>query len=479
MKHLSVRLASLLLVLLVSAAPLQANQRSDFSEAQLDAMLAPIALYPDTILSHILIASTYPLEIVQADRWARANPGLEGEAAVSAVEQEDWEPSVKALVAFPHILQRLSDDLAWTQQLGDAFLDNEAAVMDAIQRLRRHAYDAGSLDRMEHVRVQRDREVIVIEPAVERVVYVPVYDTRVVYGRWWWNDYPPVYWHYPSHYTFVHGFYWGPRIHVGSSFYFSSFHWQRRQVVCVDYRRYHHRPHFHTGRSIVHYQGATHWRHNPTHRRGVAYHNERVSRHYQSNRTNYSSVHQNRNNQARWQREQGQVYRDQSPRHEADRVRQQLGSGRSNQEERYWRNRDNQGTDRRGSVDRQEGARQSTELRQQLENYTGDKRPERAGPTSTTRPSPKDPRQLLRGGDDTKNREPRSDRTEATPQTRYFANGSETRTRNRETSQAEARYHKEHRAPSVQRSTDGGHRSQISGPRSTSERRGQLSNSRQ
>lgn len=387
MKHITARLA-LLLLLFVGISPLQANQRSDFSEAQLDAMLAPIALYPDTVLSHILIAATYPLEIVQADRWARANPGLEGESAVNAVEGQDWDPSVKALVAFPHILQRLSDDLTWTQQLGNAFLDDEAAVMDSIQRLRRHAYDAGSLDRMEHVRVQREKEVIVIEPAVERVVYVPAYDTRVVYGRWWWDDYQPVYWHYPSHYTFVHGFYWGPRIYIGSSFYFSSFHWHNRQVVYVDYHRHRHRPHFHTGRSIVHFEGATHWRHNPAHRRGVAYHNERVSHRFHSNR-HYSNAHQpNRPPQAHPHREQGQIHRDRSPRHESDRVREQLGTGRSNQEERYWRNRENRNEDRntdtRPSNPERASPRQNTEPRRHFE---GGDRPERSAPAGTNRPS--------------------------------------------------------------------------------------------
>lgn len=285
-----------------NTATQESTVRTSFTAAELDQMLSPIALYPDTVLSHILIASTYPIEVVQADRWARANPSLEGEAAVTAVENEDWDPSVKALAAFPQILQRMSEDLAWTQRLGDAFLDDEAAVMDRIQTLRRKAYDAGTLDKVEHLRVQREKEVIVIEPAVERVVYVPVYDTRVVYGPWWWVDYPPIYWHYPAHYTFVSGFYWGPRIYVGPSFYFSSFHWHRRHVVYVDYRRYHHRPHFHTGRSIVSYSGARHWRHNPTHRRGVAYHNERLQRSYASNRQNYSRIHQQRQADAQWRR---------------------------------------------------------------------------------------------------------------------------------------------------------------------------------
>jgi hypothetical protein len=287
-------LAVVAVLSLASGTSLAKAEPQDFTPAELDQMLAPIALYPDTILSHVLIAATYPLEIVQADRWVRDNPGLEAEGAVAAADAQDWDPSVKALVAFPQILERMSDDLAWTQKLGDAFLDDEAEVMDAIQRLRNHAYASGNLDRVEHLRVQREKEIIIIEPAQERIVYVPVYDTRVVYGRWWWDDYPPIYWHYPAHYTFVHGFYWGPRIHIGSSFYFSSFHWHRRQVVYVDHHRHHHRPHFHSGRAIVRYEGARHWRHNPVHRRGVAYRNERAQQHFGSNRQDYRSARQER-----------------------------------------------------------------------------------------------------------------------------------------------------------------------------------------
>jgi hypothetical protein len=205
---------SLLLPLLVGCTTTQAVDKTSystiaaqasFSEAQLDSLLAPIALYPDTVLSHVLIASTYPLEVVEADRWARNNSRLKGDDAVNAVDNQDWDPSVKALVAFPDILQRMSDDLDWTQQLGDAFLADEERVMDSIQKLRNRAYASGNLDKVEHVRVVREDKVIVIEPSVERVVYVPAYDTRVVYGNWWWADYPPVYWHYPSSYVFVSG----------------------------------------------------------------------------------------------------------------------------------------------------------------------------------------------------------------------------------------------------------------------------------
>lgn len=253
------------------------------SEAQLDQLLAPIALYPDTVLSQILIASTYPLEIVQAQRFLNANPTLEGAAAVAATDDQDWDPSVKSLTAFRHLIDRMSNDLAWTQQLGDAFLDDEAAIMDSIQRLRSHAYNEGSLDKLEHVRVEREQQVIIIEPAEERIVYVPVYDTRVVYGSWWWPDYPPYHWQAPAHVSFSSGFYWGPSIYVGSSFFYSSFYWPRHHIVYVD--RHHRRPHhFGNSHSIIHHQHAHRWQHNPSHRRGVEYRGNHARQQFQGNR---------------------------------------------------------------------------------------------------------------------------------------------------------------------------------------------------
>jgi len=276
----------------VSTLSPNAATQSEFSQAQLDAMLAPIALYPDTVLSHVLIASTYPLEIVEADRWARNHPNLKGDDAVAAVDNQDWDPSVKALVAFPDILQRMSEDLDWTQRLGDAFLADEERVMDSIQTLRNRAYDSGNLDKVDHVRVVREEKVIVIEPSVERVVYVPAYDTRVVYGNWWWPDYPPVYWHYPSSYVFVSGFYWGPRVYIGPRFYFSACHWHDRRVVVVDH--YHSHPRFYDSRSIVRYEGARHWNHDPVHRRGVAYYDDRIRTRYNSPRESYRDSHEYR-----------------------------------------------------------------------------------------------------------------------------------------------------------------------------------------
>jgi len=279
-------LLAILPLLAVSPSTFAEEENSvDFSQAELDQMLAPIALYPDALLSQVLIASTYPLEIIQADRWVRSNKDLKTDDALKFAENKDWDPSVKALVAFPDVLQRMSENVDWTQRLGDAFLNDEDEVMDAVQRLRKRSYASGNLEKAKHISVERDNDNIVIEPAQERVVYVPVYDTRVVYGNWWWPEYPPVYWHYPSSYTYVSGFYWGPSIYIGPTYFYSSFHWHDRRVVVIDrHTHYSGNPHFYTGRSIVRHQGSRAWRHDPAHRHGVAYYNNNLRDTYGSRR---------------------------------------------------------------------------------------------------------------------------------------------------------------------------------------------------
>jgi hypothetical protein len=293
---LTFALLAVMPLLAMSPPTLAENDDSvDFSQAELDQMLAPIALYPDALLSQVLIASTYPLEIIQADRWVRSNKDLKTEDALKFAENKDWDPSVKALVAFPDVLQRLSENVDWTQRLGDAFLNDEDEVMDTVQRLRKRAYASGNLEKAQHISVEQENDSIVIEPAQERVVYVPVYDTRVVYGNWWWPDYPPVYWHYPSSYTYVSGFYWGPSIYIGPTYFYSSVHWRDRRVVVIDrHTHYAGSPHFYTGRSIVRHQSSRAWRHNPAHRHGVAYYNNNLRETYGSRRDSRLSDRQYR-----------------------------------------------------------------------------------------------------------------------------------------------------------------------------------------
>ncbi|GAB57840.1 DUF3300 domain-containing protein [Rheinheimera nanhaiensis] len=282
MKKLILQLSQALAVcvlLLSHSLNARANE-TVWSQAELDQMLAPVALYPDTVLTHVLIAATYPLEVVQASRWVKDNPRLSGEDAVRAVEDKNWDPSVKALVAFPQLLERLSDDLDWTQQLGEAFLADETAVLASIQTLRQKAYSKGTLRDNKHIVVEREREVIVIEPARREVVYVPVYDTRVVYGDWWWPHHPPVYWHTAGVYYRNSPFYWGVSVNVRPWFYFGIFDWRHRHVV-VHHHYYHTPPRYYPKRH-KHYVDARRWQHSPEHRRGVHYRHDKLNRTYNS-----------------------------------------------------------------------------------------------------------------------------------------------------------------------------------------------------
>ena len=137
------------LLAMLIAAPVFAQAQRNYSQAELDQMLAPVALYPDPLLSQVLMAATYPHEVAEAARWSRAHPGLQGDDAVRAAQYEDWDPSVKSLLAFPQVLARMAENPGWTQSLGDAFLAQEPHVMDTVQQLRRRAQAAGNLQSSE------------------------------------------------------------------------------------------------------------------------------------------------------------------------------------------------------------------------------------------------------------------------------------------------------------------------------------------
>jgi len=231
-----------LVLLMALGKPLAAQPYGEprFDRPALDAMLAPVALYPDPLLSHVLMAATYPREVEEAARWLRERPGLSGDAAVRSADGWDWDPSVRSLLAFPHVLQTLADFPRWTEDLGEAFIVQREDVMDAVQNLRRRALAAGTLRSTESTRVIDNGYAITIEPATPHTVYVPYYDPRVTYGTWWWPARPPMYWsRWPGYYappgreSFV---YWGPGIYLGSSFFFGNFVWARREVRVVDVR---------------------------------------------------------------------------------------------------------------------------------------------------------------------------------------------------------------------------------------------------
>ncbi len=266
-----------ILIGFIGVPALHAGDEPQFSQVELDRMLAPIALYPDALLSQILVASTYPLEVVEAARWSEEHPELEGDEAIAAVADKDWDPSVQALTAFPRVLGHMNEDLEWTRRLGEAFLLQEEAIMDAIQDLRQEAYEAGSLDSLEHAKVYRDEDIIIIEPADPRIIYVPYYRPRVVYGTKRWHGYPPVYWRAPPGYRSGTGVIWVSGVHVSSRFFYTTCDWHRRHIIVI---------HHHTAPRDRHpyrtkeFHSSQRWRHDPAHRRGVRYRSEFLEREF-------------------------------------------------------------------------------------------------------------------------------------------------------------------------------------------------------
>ena len=182
-----------------SSGPANAPQTTSIPPEQLDSLVAPIALYPDPLLAQALAASTYPLEIIQLQRWLETNGQLKDKQLADAVAKQPWDPSVQALAALPEVVKRLGDDIKWTAELGNAFLAQQSDLMDAVQRMRTKAQEKGTLKTTEQQKVEtkviETKSVIVIEPADPQVVYVPSYDPVVVYGPAYY-PYPPIY--YPA-----------------------------------------------------------------------------------------------------------------------------------------------------------------------------------------------------------------------------------------------------------------------------------------
>ncbi|MGI9383941.1 MAG: DUF3300 domain-containing protein [Methyloligellaceae bacterium] len=263
---------------LAGRAETQTGTDQPLSAEQLEQLVAPIALHPDSLLSQILMASTYPLEVVQAARWAKENASVTGKALEDAMAKQPWDPSVKSLTAFPQALQMLSDELSWTQQLGDAFLAQQEDVLDAVQRLRARADKSGNLKTTKQQKVEKQtvavasgkqETVIVIEQADPKVVYVPAYNPTVVYGGWPYPAYPPYYW-YPPGYVASRAFWFGAGVVVGRALW-GRCDWGRRNVN-INVNRYNS-----FNRSKI---TNANWTHNRVHRKGVPYRNRDVAARY-------------------------------------------------------------------------------------------------------------------------------------------------------------------------------------------------------
>jgi len=242
---------------------------SQVAPGQLDQLLAPIALYPDTLLSQILMASTYPLEVVKADRWAQDsnNAALRSDQLTAALDQQSWDPSVKSLVPFPQILHMMDSNLDWTENLGDAFLADQGAVMDSVQRLRLAARTAGNLQSTPQEVVTDEDQEIAIAPPGPDIVYVPVCDPSLVYGAWPYPDYPPYY--FSGYYTdltvgaFGCGWWNGPIF--APLWGWDRWDWRHRRID-IDSGRF---GRLNGNRPPVG-NGST-WQYDPSHRHGVPY----------------------------------------------------------------------------------------------------------------------------------------------------------------------------------------------------------------
>ena len=243
----------------------------------LDSLLAPIALYPDQLLTQVLMASTYPLEVVEAARFVSANPNLRGPALDDALRDKTWDASVLSLAAFPQVLDMMSDKLDWTQRLGDAFLDDEAGVMRTVQTLRWRAQQAGNLESTAQQNVVVQERTIVIEPAQPQYLYVPVYNPAVIYGPWWapayrpWFWYPPPVWGYPPYYggALAAGIFWGSAWAITAN----NWGWCRPNWGGNNINIYTNNSNYWVNRPQYRdrYQNNGNWNHNVEHRRGVAY----------------------------------------------------------------------------------------------------------------------------------------------------------------------------------------------------------------
>ncbi|MCL2644854.1 MAG: DUF3300 domain-containing protein, partial [Betaproteobacteria bacterium] len=210
-----------------SVSPVSSNPA--ISQEKLDGLLAPIALYPDALLAQVLMASTYPVDVMEAARWQQENPNLSDQALQDALASFDWDPSVKSLVTVPQVLQHMAKSPRWMQSLGRVVIDDQEWVMVSVQELRKKAHAAGTLTSNEQqtVGVEADAasgvEYVTIAPASPQVVYVPVYDPYVVYGGWWWPS-RPYYWGPSYGITFSSGYYWGSHYYPSMALW-GGFNW--------------------------------------------------------------------------------------------------------------------------------------------------------------------------------------------------------------------------------------------------------------
>ena len=260
-----------------------------FRPEEIDQMVAPIALYPDSLLAQTLAASTYPLEIVQAARFVQQNKELKGEKLMAAAKDKDWDPSVKAMIDFPDVLLMMNEKLEWTEKLGNAFLSQQRDVMTSVQRLRQKAQESGNLKttKEQKVIVEKETKVIVIESASPQVVYVPTYNPTVVYGAWPYPAYPP-YPVYPAGYVATAGLAFAAGVAVGaahSGYGGWGCGWGNNEVnINASTNNNFTKNNYNNSQKYQAKQNQN-WQHNPEHRKGAQYPNQNTAQKYGQQRS--------------------------------------------------------------------------------------------------------------------------------------------------------------------------------------------------
>lgn len=252
-----------------------------FTPEQLEQIVAPIALHPDALLAQILMASTYPLEIVEAYRWLQKNPSLNGKALEEALKQTDWDPSVKAICGLREVVKQMNDNLDWTQDLGDAFLGQKAEVMETVQKMRKKALEAGNLKTSEQQKVSQDGQVIIVESTNTEVVYVPTYSPVVVYGPSWYYPYyyyPPIYVAPRPGYGFIGftvGIAWGAAIWGGCN-------WRGNDInININhFNNFNNNTNINAAKYNKPGSGNGQWNHDASHRKGVNYKSPQTARQF-------------------------------------------------------------------------------------------------------------------------------------------------------------------------------------------------------
>jgi len=384
----------LLTMLMAFQVPARAADAPLFTVEQLDQMLAPIALFPDALLSQVLMAATYPEDVVEAADWAFANRSLEGDAAVRAVQHRDWDPSVQSLVAFPQVIAMMGENPAWVRDVGDAFLSDPVAVMDSVQFLRARARDAGNLSSNEQQIIQVETapprtqtvvvashrpptQIIVIQPANPQVVFVPIYNPNYMFGPWWNPWAPPLFFPPPPRWGFTEtvigtAIWWGVGIGVTNALW-GNMNWRNHSVnVNVN-----HWNNINVNNRIVSNNRDINWRHNERHRRNVPY-RDAATRDRVRNTVNErgnrpdNRVNDERRNQAR------------------ETLSNRVGSENMNRD--ALRNLDrNQAPNRGGSIDRDQARNRAanidrTQVQNRAANVNRDQARERAANINRSQP---------------------------------------------------------------------------------------------